>query len=83
MTLYETPDFLKDADNVYRTEKYIVKQQLGIKREKELDNVSYSHDTFYLRTAYRNVQYEEHFKDKVNLEGKRIRASMSVRLYIE
>lgn len=72
-------DFMKNATNVYRTEEFIVSQNisfctggLGIAR-------ILSEDTFYARTKQRNSLYEKLFSN----DGKRIRSSMFVRSYIE
>ena len=35
----EPIDFLQNADNVYRTEEYIVKQKLSLSRDKNLDTL--------------------------------------------
>ena len=75
-------DFLLDADNVYRTKKYIVKQRIDFEVSDVYDNMLISHDTFYLRTANRDRIYEQAYNGKHNLEGVRIRTDAGVRKYI-
>ena len=76
-------EFLKDADNVYMTEDFIVKQELHIMRSDCGDAYSLSIDTFYKRTTDRDNAYFSIFKDRVNLKGKRIHAHIYNRTYID
>ena len=46
-----TPDFLIDADNVYRTKSFIVKQSIEIVENDIEENGIISHDTYYRRTT--------------------------------
>lgn len=48
----EPIDFLQNADNVYRTEEYIVKQKLSISRDKNLEAYTISTDTYFARTKF-------------------------------
>ena len=75
-------DFLKSADNVYRTKNFIVKQEIDFVCDEFRDNVLLSRDTFYLRTPARDAQYEREFKYKANPDGKRILVSMCSRKYV-
>jgi len=77
------PEFIKDATNVYRTKKYIVKQRVGLKTCLTEDNVVYSYDTFYLRTKKRDSEYSLWFIQKNNPNGKRLPCSMYSRRYVE
>ncbi len=47
-------DFLYEANNVYRTKNYIVKQIIGVRCSEQENNVMFSFDTYYRRTAKRN-----------------------------
>lgn len=76
------PEFIVDATNVYRTEKYIVKQIIGIKYDCEENNVVFSHDTFYRRTPSRDKEYEILFCRRKNIDGKRLSSTMYARTYI-
>ena len=49
-------DFLENADNVYRTKRYIVKQEIDLEVDSLYDNMMVSHDTYYLRTAARDAK---------------------------
>ena len=74
--------FLEDADNVYRTKRFIVTQVIDLEVNAFHDNILVSHDTYYLRTALRDAQYENAFKGKYNLDGKRVPTGMSTRRYV-
>ena len=75
-------DMFENATNVYRTKKYIVKQIVNYKVHKEFHNVLYSQDTFYKRTYLRDKYYESKFKDKIDIDGKRLKTACSSRKYV-
>lgn len=75
-------EFIKDATNVYRTKHFIVKQVLGVQTDAWMNNVVFSHDTFLMRTPLRDLEYEIAFKDKKNINGKRLPSTMYARTYI-
>lgn len=77
------PGFLIDADNVYRTKYFIVKQKIGIQKDCEQNNVVFSHDTYYRRTLLRDLEYEIAFKHKKHMNGKRLPTTMYARVYID
>ena len=77
------PNYLRDADNVYRTNKFIVKQVLSIQESTEGNNQVISIDTYYRRTPKRDFTYNLAYQDKVNLEGKRLPSTMYTRAYID
>ena len=78
-------ELIEDTTNVYRTEDYIVKQNVSIFVGNETDvSYSFSEDTYYLRTPERDRDYEMLFfarEHKIN--GKRIKVAMFTRKYIE
>ena len=76
-------DFLYDANNVYRTENFIVKQVIGVRLSDELNNVVFSFDTYYHRTKKRDKIYEKAFRERKNIDGKRLPTTMYARTYIE
>ena len=78
-----TPDFLIDADNVYRTKHFIVKQVIEIIENDIEDNGIISHDTYYRRTTARDLAYNMAFMDKVKINGKRLPSTQYTRRYIE
>lgn len=51
------PEFLRGADNVYRTKYFIVKQTLVIQKSEGEDNLLISYDTYYRRTTKRDLAY--------------------------
>ena len=63
-------DFLYEANNVYRTKNYIVKQIIGVRCSEQENNVMFSFDTYYRRTAKRNRIYEKHFRERKNKDGR-------------
>lgn len=79
----QTPDFLVDAMNVYRTRNYIVKQVFGVKYSDTEDTLVFSHDTFYSRTPKRAREYEQEFAERKHIDGKRIPSTMYARTYID
>lgn len=78
-----TPDFLIDADNVYRTKSFIVKQSMEIVENDIEENGIISHDTYYRRTSARDLAYNMAFMDKVKINGKRLPSTQYTRRYIE
>ena len=77
------PDFIIDADNVYRTRNYIVKQVLSLEMPTVEDNGIKSYDTFYKRTSIRDKQYNLIFRDRKSINGKRLPSTMYARKYIK
>ena len=80
-----TIDVVNNADNVYRTREYIVKQQISTSVNKNsLITHLISEDTYYLRTPKRDVEYNIIFKVRgKNIDGKRIRSTMYTRKYVD
>lgn len=76
-------DFLYEANNVYRTKHYIVKQIIGVRCSEQENNVIFSFDTFYRRTAKRDKAYEKRFRERKNVNGRRLPTTMYARTYIE
>lgn len=76
-------DELKVANNVYRTQEYIVTQEMSV-RENEFDGpMIVSVDVFYKRTKERDTMYEKVFENRIHMDGRRIRGSMYSRRYID
>ena len=78
-----TVKMLLEAENAYRTKKYIVVQRVGYRYSDKDDNVLYSIDTYYLRNKKRDSEYERAFSDKQNVNGRRLPVSMYVRKYVD
>lgn len=76
------PDFMVDATNVYRTDNYIVKQDLYLDYDIDNQDFLYSKDTFYLRNKQIDKLYEIIFSDRKDLNGKRIPAKSHQRKYV-
>lgn len=76
------PEFVEEATNVYRTEKYIVRQVVGLERDCVEGTNLCSYDTFYLRTKVRDAEYENYFKCRRHVDGKRISTGLATRKYV-
>ena len=78
----ELLDFLKESTNVYRTNKYIVVQDIYM--DETPDGISYlnSDDTYYVRTKKADKVYESVFKERNNINGRRIKSACFKRKYI-
>ena len=63
MQFVEVPDFLVNATNVYRTNGYIVRQELLLHDDEEQGTHLFSRDTYFLCTPKRDREYEEVFAD--------------------
>ena len=79
----QRPDFLRGARNVYRTRYYIVKQELMISANDVETCEMCSRDTYYLRTAKRDKEYEYIFAARKHIDGKRLPSTMYTRKYVD
>lgn len=79
----KVPEFLKDATNVYRTKNYIVKQLIGLEYDSVEGANLCSYDTFYLRTKARDAEYENFFKARRFVNGKRLTTGLATRKYVQ
>ena len=80
----QSDSFLSGADNVYRTENYIVKQKVTLMANRSSGKVVLmSDDTYYLRTAKRDREYEFVFANRQGgIDGRRIASGVYTRTYI-
>ena len=74
--------FIEDGINVYRTELFIVVQNIGIRYDDSENNVMFSFDTFYSRNQNRDKEYEHIFRNRKYIDGKRIKTTMHARTYV-
>lgn len=74
-------DFLENATNVYRTKKYIVKQDVFLEYDKCGNSRIYSKDTYYLRNKQLDKEFEYIFKDRDCANGKRVHSTLYTRRY--
>lgn len=77
------PEFCEDAVNVYRTKKYIVKQDISIEINDRGETITFSNDVFYERTKCRDKQYENIFAVRKFVNGKRLPSTSYSRRYIK
>ena len=76
-------DELEIANNAYRTQEYIVTQEISV-RSNEFDGpMVVSVDVFYKRTKERDALYEKVFEKRTHIDGKRIHGRMYSRRYID
>ena len=75
-------EMFENATNVYRTKYYIVKQVIIYNSDNEFHNIMYSQDTFYKRTFLRDKYYESRYKNKIDIDGIRLKTACSSRKYV-
>ena len=73
------PEFMINADNVYRTNEFIVRQSIIVQADKIENTAIISYDTYYRRTRVRDFEYEIIFAERQDIEGKRLPSNMYVR----
>lgn len=78
-----TPDFCKNAVNVYRTKHHIVKQNVTIETTVSGENIVFSEDAYYERTKLRDRQYECIFAARKRIDGKRLPSTSFSRKYVK
>ena len=76
-------DFLDGADNIYRTEHFIVKQVVCLEYDLVESNRLLSFDTYYRRTPKRDMAFNVIFQDKRYSEGVRLPSTHQNRKYVE
>ena len=79
----DNSNFVYKANNVYRTKKYIVKQELSLDTENEFGTHTVSCDTFYERTEARDKKYEKYFAGRRYIDGRRVPSMVYMRKYIK
>lgn len=76
------PEFVRNANNVYRTKNFIVKQEIAIRCDSVGMSAVLSRDTFYARTTVRDMEYEAYFSRRRYINGKRLPSTIYSRKYI-
>lgn len=79
----EKTEVAKLTENVYRTKDFIVKQNLYVMVNIEENNAVLSVDTYYRRTLLRDNKYLLQYKDRKNIDGKRLPSNTYVRTYVD
>ena len=69
--------------NIYRTEKYVVCQDVFVETSLEQGCCIVSKDTYKKRDYKTDKKYLDLFKDREDIEGKRIRTNMYKRRYLD
>ena len=76
-------DYIEKANNVYRTEKYIVCQAVKLIRKSIGVSLIATEDTYILRNTNRDFEYEIVFAVRGDeLDGKRIKSATYLRRYV-
>ena len=83
MKIIAVPDFINNADNIYRTKHFIVKQHLILDNADLNGTNMISEDTFYKRTKVRDKQFDILFLNTTHKNGKRIPSTMCSRKYVD
>ncbi len=78
----KVPEFLKDSTNVYRTEQFIVRQIIVVEYDLVEGANLCSYDTFFVRTKKRDAEYEALFKERRQINGKRLSTGLTNRKYV-
>lgn len=76
-------DFLQNADNVYRTSEFIVKQKISLSWNDKCEVHTVSDDTYFVRTPKRDAQFENIFSIRENVDGRRVKSGAYTRTYKE
>ena len=76
-------EFCEDAVNVYRTKRYIVKQDISVEMTDGIETITFSSDVFYERTKIRDKQYEHVFAERKHINGKRLPSTSYTRRYVK
>ena len=76
-------DQLEYADNVYRTEEFIVMQDISLRCSDSECPVMVSRDVYFQRTKERDAIYEKVFEERNVIDGHRVRVNMYSRKYID
>lgn len=80
--LNQKPDVLVDANNVYRTRYYIIKQNISVSTDSDGNTNIHSDDVYYLRNKKLDKQFDECFADRILLNGKRLHTTTHTKRYV-
>lgn len=78
----QKPDFLVNANNVYRTRHYIIKQTISVSTDNYGNTNIYSDDVYYLRNKNLDKRFNECFADRILLNGKRLHTTTHTKRYV-
>lgn len=76
-------DFLKNANNVYSTAKYIVSQNIKIVVDENGKHFTTTIDKFFKRTKARDKEYCKAFLNESIVTGGIISCDITKRIYID
>ena len=75
------PFFAENAHNVYRTEHFIVRQQLKVQVSADGVSTLVSVDTFFPRCFFTDSLYDSYYSKRENIDGKRMPCQKQIRTY--
>ena len=75
-------DLSKNADNIYRTKFYIIKQVLSLETNFNGQTNIHSDDFYYLRNKKLDLDYEKKFCNRLIINGKRIHTATHTKHYM-
>lgn len=81
--MFNLPDFMKNANNVYRTKLYIIKQDVFIADDLDGNTHIHSDDVYYLRNKKLDKQFESYYSDRIILNGKRVHTNTNTKRYMK
>lgn len=76
-------NLLLEATNVYRTRYFIVIQAIDVNDNGVESAELCSRDTYFSRTKKRDADYERVFRERKQMDGKRLPTTMFSRKYID
>ena len=76
-------DIVDDATNTYRTQHFIVKQNISIQSNNRNGTYLFSIDTFIARNKHRDKIYEKAFSSRKNIDGSRLHSTSYIRKYLK
>lgn len=80
--MFNNLEFLNNAENVYRTKFYIIKQELSYLYDSDGNTTIHSDDTYYLRSKKLDDQFNKTFANRKKLNGQRIHSQTHTKSYI-
>ena len=74
-------NFVADANNIYRTKKYIVAQKIFVEDDCRGEAIVYSDDIYFIRSKRNDKLYEKYFENRTFIDGRRISTHISSKRY--
>ena len=75
-------ELFSNAENIYRTKFYIIKQQILYLYDSDGNTTIHSDDTYYLRNKKLDSLFEKTFSNRKKLNGQRIHSLTHTKTYV-